>query len=94
MNRGVPDEVFKLNGAKKGELPPHIKVRAARVAGDGSSLNLTMGLRGVGGIAGGFGAKGQYNYRSDIINSQLGADYIDRYLGMLLNRMKRKVGHL
>lgn len=81
VDEGVPDEVFKLNGAKKGELPPHIKVRAARVAGDGSSLNLTMGLRGVGGIAGGFSAKGQYNYRSDIINSQLGADYIDRYLG-------------
>lgn len=81
MAEGVPEEIFKLNGAKKGQLPKHIKVRAARVAGDGSSLNLTMGLRGVGGIAGGFSAKGQYNYRSDIINSQLGADYILRYLG-------------
>lgn len=81
MREGVPKEMFMLNGAKKGELPSHLKVRAARVAGDGSSLNLIMGLQGVAGIAGGFSAKGQYNYRADIINSKLGADYIDRYLG-------------
>ena len=81
MDEGVPEEIFKLNGAKKGELPKHLKVRAARVAGDGSSLGLIMGLKQVGGIAGGFSAKGQYNYRADIINSSLGADYTDRYLG-------------
>jgi len=81
MNEGVPEEIFALNGAKKGEMPKHLCVTAARVAGDGSSLGLQMGLRSVGGIAGGFSAKGQYNYRSDIVNSSLGADYVQRYLG-------------
>lgn len=78
---GVPEEMFMLNGSKKGELPKHLCVKAARVAGDGSSLGLQMGLRSVGSIAGGFSAKGQYNYRSDIINSSLGSDYVQRYLG-------------
>lgn len=81
MGEGVPEEIFLLNGAEKGELPKHLCVKAARVAGDGSSLGLQMGLRSVGGIAGGFSAKGQYNYRSDIVNSSLGADYVQRYLG-------------
>lgn len=81
LGEGVPEEIFKLNGAKKGELPPHLRVRAARVAGDGSSLNLIMGLKQIGSIAGGFSAKGQFNYRADIVNSALGSDYIDRYLG-------------
>jgi hypothetical protein len=81
MDEGVPEEMFMKNGAKKGELPKHLRVKAARVAGDGSSLGLQMGLRSVAGIAGGFSAKGQYNYRADIINSGLGADYVQRYLG-------------
>jgi len=81
MDEGVPEEIFKLNGAKRGKLPKHLKVRSARVAGDGSSLGLIMGLKQVGGIAGGFSAKGQYNYRSDLVTSSLGADYVDRYLG-------------
>lgn len=81
IDEGVPEEIFKLNGAKKGKLPKHLKVRAAKVAGDGSSLGLIMGLKQVGSIAGGFSAKGQYNYRSDIVNSSLGSDYVDRYLG-------------
>lgn len=81
MDEGVPEEVFKLFGAKPGQLPKHLSVRAARVAGDGSSLGLTMGLKQVGSIAGGFSAKGQYNYRADIINSSLGSDYVTRYLG-------------
>lgn len=80
-DEGVPEELFQLNGAKKGKLPKFLKVKAARVGGDGSSLGLMMGLKQVGGIAGGFSAKGQFNYRSDIINSALGADYIARYLG-------------
>lgn len=81
VNEGVPEELFKLNGAEKGKLPKFLCVKAARVAGDGSSLGLQMGLTQVRGIAGGFSAKGQYNYRADIINSALGADYVQRYLG-------------
>lgn len=81
IEEGVPEELFKINGAKKGELPKFLCVKAARVAGDGSSLGLMMGLKQVGGIAGGFSAKGQFNYRADIINSALGADYTQRYLG-------------
>lgn len=81
IDDGVPDVVFKLGGAKKGELPKFLKVRSSRVGGDGSSLGLQMGLKSVAGIAGGFSAKGQFAYRSDIINSSLGADYTERYLG-------------
>lgn len=80
MEDGVPEEVFATREATKGVLPRHISVRASRVAGDGSNLGLVMGLNSIGEIAGGFGAKGQYNYRKDIITSRLGVDYADRYL--------------
>jgi hypothetical protein len=78
---GVPTEVFDIPvDTANNELPDHLSVRAARVAGDGSNLGLIMGLNGVAGIAGGFRQKGQYNYRKDVITSRLGADYVDRYL--------------
>jgi hypothetical protein len=77
---GVPKQVFEIKDAEKGKLPRHLSVRAARVAGDGSNLGLVMGLKGIGGIAGGFNVKGQYNYRKDIVASQLGIDYVTRYL--------------
>lgn len=81
IREGVPEEVFSVpKGTSKNEMPAHLSVRAARVAGDGSNLGLIMGLNGVSGIAGGFGQKGQYNYRKDLITSRLGVDYVDRYL--------------
>ena len=78
LEEGVPEEVFSVKDDNK--LPKYVSVRAARVAGDGSNLGLIMGLNGVAGIAGGFGQKGQYNYRKDVITSRLGIDYVDRYL--------------
>lgn len=81
IKEGVPEEVFGVpDGTATNEMPEHLMVRAARVAGDGSNLGLIMGLSGVSGIAGGFGQKGQYNYRKDLITSRLGMDYVDRYL--------------
>ena len=80
IEEGVPEEIFDLKEAKRGELPRHLSVRASRVAGDGSHLGLVMGLNGISGIAGGFSAKGQYNYRKDIITARLGMDYVPRYL--------------
>ena len=77
---GVPEELFSTKNTKRHQLPNHIGVSASRVAGDGSNLGLIMGLGGVAGIAGGFGQKGQYNYRKDIIRARLGEDYEDRYL--------------
>lgn len=81
IEEGVPEEVFQYKDKdEKNKMPRHLSVRAARVAGDGSNLGLIMGLNGVAGIAGGFGQKGQYNYRKDVITSRLGMDYVDRYL--------------
>ena len=80
MEEGVPPEIFSVSDTDKNKLPRHMSVRAARVAGDGSNLGLMMGLNGVAGIAGGFSAKGQYNYRKDVITSRLGNDYVERYL--------------
>lgn len=80
--RGVPPEVFSIpSGTRKNEMPEHLSVRAARVAGDGSNLGLIMGLGGISGIAGGFSEKGQYNYKKDLITSRLGSDYVERYIG-------------
>jgi hypothetical protein len=80
MEEGVPEEIFETKDASRNKLPRHLSVRASRVAGDGSNLGLIMGLNGIGGVAGGFGAKGQFNYRKDIITARLGVDYADRYL--------------
>ncbi len=75
-----PEEVFSEGDAPRNKLPRHLSVRASRVAGDGSHLGLVMGLNGVGSISGGFGSKGQNNYRKDIITARMGQDYVDRYL--------------
>ena len=76
LNAGVPKEVFTLddNG------PKNLKVRAARVAGDGSTAGLVVSLNRIGSVAGAFGQEGQQNYRRDIVRANLGDDYAERYL--------------
>lgn len=80
MEEGVPAEIFETKDSDKSKLPRHLEVKASRVAGDGSNLALQVGLSRVSGISGGFGAKGQANYRKDLITSNLGIDYTERYL--------------
>lgn len=81
IDDGVPEMIFETKDSKRNRLPAHVSLRASRVAGDGSNLGFVMGLSGIGSIAGGFSAKGQYNYRTDIITSRLGDDYVERYIG-------------
>ena len=45
MGEGVPEEIFDTANIGINGLPQHIKVKASRVAGDGSTLARIMGLQ-------------------------------------------------
>lgn len=81
IDDGVPKEVFQMGSAESNKLPRHLTVRATRVAGDGSNLARIMGLNGVGAVAGGFGEKGQRNYKREVVLAHMGEDYVEDFLG-------------
>lgn len=77
---GVPEIIFATKGAEKSELPPHIRVRATRVAGDGSTLARIMGLQELGPVVGAFGPKGVKEYQRQMVMATMGPEYVDAFL--------------
>lgn len=78
IEAGVPDVMFDT--LKNGK-PRYFRVRATRVAGDGSTLALIMGLETLGPLAGSFSAKGIKQYQKDMVMATLGAEYVPAYVG-------------
>jgi hypothetical protein len=75
---GVPDEMFALT---KDGKPKKFYTKATRVAGDGSTLALIMGLETLAPIVGSLSAKGLKRYQKDLVGATLGTDYIAAYVG-------------
>lgn len=77
---GVPD--FLFDTAKKGlhGLPAQYRsVKAARVAGDGSTLARIMGLESLGPILPTFNEKQLNAYKRDYVSATVGVDYLDQF---------------
>jgi len=75
---GVPEVLFALDSD---ERPKHWRVKATRVAGDGSTLALIMGLETLAPFVSSFSAKGVKQFQRDMVMATMGADYVAAYVG-------------
>lgn len=81
---GVPEVIFSVKAsASKLELNRYIKVKAARVAGDGSDVAFLMGLEELAPWTGSFGARAQRNFMKMKVSAALGHEYIDEFVDPL-----------
>jgi len=78
---GVPEEMFSINESDTLGMPRHLKVRASRVAGDGSTYARIMGLQELSLIAGDFGAKAGREYQRQWVMATMGPEYVPAFLG-------------
>lgn len=78
--QGVPKEIFETRGAKRNELPPHLKARATRVAGDGSTLAAIMGFQALGPVMGEFPEDGRKQAVHDYTRAIVGSDTVNAYM--------------
>lgn len=77
---GVPDEIFAMGKLANTGLPRHMKVRASRVAGDGSTLARIMGLQEMQFLLPTFGPKQSREYQREYITATMGPDYLPAFL--------------
>lgn len=78
--QGVPPEIFETKGTKKNKLPPQISVQATRVAGDGSTAALVMGLEALMPIAGSFTEAGTKEFQRQWVRAIMGPDYVGTFI--------------
>lgn len=74
----VPEILFSTLSNGK---PRYFSVKASRVAGDGSTLALIMGLETLAPIASSFTAKGARQYQKDMVLATMGSEYVAAYVG-------------
>lgn len=79
IEHGVPEQVFETKNAEWG-MPDHLCVKASRVAGDGSTVGLIMGLQELLPIAPMMGPKEQAAYKRDMVLAAMGPDALPRYI--------------
>lgn len=77
---GVPPEIFELKGVPDTELPPHMEVKATRVAGDGSTLGTLMGLEALNPVASSFSPEGIKEYTRQYIRAVQGPEFVSAYI--------------
>lgn len=80
MQDGVPEEIFKMATKTKNKLPVNIKIKATRVAGDGSTLARIIGLQELQDIVPEFGPREMKAYKKQRIMAALGNDYVKEFL--------------
>lgn len=80
INQGVPKELFETKGVDKNKLPPMINIKATRVAGDGSTAALVMGIETLMPMSGSFTQKGQKELVRQGIRAVFGSDYVPAFI--------------
>lgn len=79
VRAGVPEIVFEVPSEVEWGLPDHLEVKATRVAGDGSTVGLIMGLQEMQPILSSLSPKATRAYVQDMVLATMGADAIPRY---------------
>lgn len=79
MEDGVPKEVFSTGKTDVLGMPLHLKVRATRVAGDGSTLARILGLQELQAIAPEFGPKQARAYQREYVLAAMGNEYVSTF---------------
>ena len=77
ISLGVPKMLFDMREG----IPKWFRVKATRVAGDGSLLADIMGLDSLAPYVSSFGAKGVRQFQEDMVRATRGVDYVAAYLG-------------
>jgi hypothetical protein len=76
---GVPKEVFELSKVDQYGMPSHLKARAARVAGDGSTLARLLGLQELQPLVPTFGPREAAEYKREYVMATMGSEYIQPF---------------
>lgn len=77
---GVPEEIFAVGkDTDVTGMPKHLRCRATRVAGDGSTLARILGLQELGPISGGFGPKQAAAYQREYVIATMGPEYLPAF---------------
>jgi hypothetical protein len=82
---GVPEEIFKVTNPDGVGLPAHLKVKATRVAGDGSNYAKLLGLESLLPISQSFGPKEEAEYKKQWIIATMGPQYVRAFMQDSLN---------
>lgn len=79
---GVPEELFatRKTDNKYYGMPLQLKVKATRVAGDGSTLARIMGLQEMGPYVSSLGAEGVHEYLRQMVLATMGPQYVKAFL--------------
>lgn len=77
---GVDKTLFELRNVDQWGMPAHLRVKAARVAGDGSQEALLLKLESLQAIAGDFGPREAREYKKQYILATAGKDFIPAFL--------------
>lgn len=87
IDDGVPEQIlklfFKVPESKLSKinkkLPRGLEVKASRVAGDGSTMGMLMGLQGMSEIMGDMGPRDALAWKTMFIRSIFGQDYVKTF---------------
>lgn len=80
LNDGVPPEIFEQKKSDSYDLPTHIKVKATRAAGDGSTLAKLLGLQEMAPIVPSLGPNEALEYKRELVSAALGPQYVDAFI--------------
>lgn len=80
LDDGVPEELFSTGKMGIDGLPRHLRCKASRVAGDGSTLARIMGLQELQFLMPTFGPKQAREYQREYITATMGVDYLPVFL--------------
>lgn len=78
---GVPPEIFALGDENDYKMPKQLYCYATRVAGDGSTLALIMGLQELAPVVSSFGATGIKEYQRQMVMATMGTEYVNAFIG-------------
>lgn len=76
---GVPEQIFTMGRTDITGMPEHLKVRATRVAGDGSTLARIIGLQELQVIAPEFAPKQAKAYQREWVLAAMGPEYLSTF---------------
>lgn len=79
IDDGVPAELFSMGRTDTTGMPSHLRVRATRVAGDGSTLARIMGLQELSVVAPEFGPRQAKAYQREWVLATMGPEYVPTF---------------
>lgn len=80
INDGVPEQLFTQKASDNYNLPAHLKVKATRAAGDGSTLAKLLGLQEIAPFVGSMGPNEANEYKRELYTAALGPQFVDAFM--------------